>query len=125
MIALFIVHSLSLRQHQSMNFCVLVLIAATFCGGIGAGCRADAARPRLCYSTAETRDKIASHGLFEPFHMMLAEASKLQAEAIGARLCRWSDELVYEISLLRRDGHVIHIFIDAKDGRVVGSKNQD
>jgi uncharacterized membrane protein YkoI len=104
-----------------MNFFILVLIATT----IGFASRAEPARQRICYSTAETRDKIVSLGLFEPFHLMRNAATKMQAEAIGARLCRWSEDLVYEISLLRHDGRVLHISVDAKTGKVVGSKNED
>jgi hypothetical protein len=117
MVALFIAYSLSLRHLWRMNLFALVLIAA--CLGFGFACRADPARPRLCYSTAETRDKIAAHDLSEPFRVMRSEAS------IGAKLCRWSEDLVYEISLLRRDGRIIRIFVDAKTAQVVGSKNED
>jgi uncharacterized membrane protein YkoI len=51
-------------------------------------------------------------------------ASRSQAEAIGVKLCRWSEDLVYEISLLRRDGRVIHVFVNGKTGQVIGSKNE-
>ena len=47
---------------------------------------------------------------------MRSTAGRLQAEALGVKLCRWSEELVYELSLLRHDGRVIHVFIDAKNG---------
>jgi uncharacterized membrane protein YkoI len=104
-----------------MNFFIFVLIAA----GVGFASRAEPARQRTCYSTAETRDKIVSLGLFEPFHLMRAAATKMQAEAIGARLCRWSEDLVYEISLLRHDGRVLHISIDAKTGKIVGAADQE
>jgi uncharacterized membrane protein YkoI len=43
---------------------------------------------------------------------------------IGIKLCRWNEELVYELSLLGHDGHVIHVFIDAKTGQAIGSKNE-
>lgn len=56
---------------------------------------------------------------------MRRAAARTHAEAIGAKLCRWSEDLVYEISLLRRDGRVIRIFVDAKTGQVVGSANED
>ncbi|MFZ3325274.1 MAG: PepSY domain-containing protein [Methylocella sp.] len=79
---------------------------------------------RVCFSTAETREKILAHGLFEPFRVMRNVASRSQAEAIGIKLCRWSEDLVYEMSLLRRDGRVIHVFVNAKTGQVIGSKNE-
>ncbi len=51
-------------------------------------------------------------------------AGRLQAEALGVKLCRRSDELVYELSLLRHDGRVIRVFIDAKTGQAIDSKNE-
>lgn len=102
-----------------MNFVMMVFVAAGFAS------RAEPMRQRICYSTAETRDKILSLGLFEPFRLMRNAATKMEAEAIGARLCRSSDDLVYEISLLRHDGRVLHISIDAKTGKIVGTKNED
>jgi hypothetical protein len=60
-------------------------------------------RTVVCFSTAGTRDKIQVHGLFEPFQLMRATASRLHAEAIGVKLCRWHENLIYELSLLRHD----------------------
>ncbi|HUI21258.1 MAG TPA: PepSY domain-containing protein [Methylocella sp.] len=88
------------------------------------GVRSQSERERVCFSTAETREKIIAHGLSEPFHAMRSTAGRLQAEAIGVKLCRWSEELVYEMSLLRHDGRVVRVFIDAKTGQAIGSKNE-
>jgi len=89
----------------------------------GAGGAAEPERQRICFSAQETREKILAHKLSEPFRVMKATAAQMQAEAIGAKLCRWKEELVYEISLLRRDGHILHVFVNAADGRTVGSRN--
>jgi uncharacterized membrane protein YkoI len=78
----------------------------------------------VCFTTAETREKILAHGLFEPFRVMRSAAARLQAEAIGVKLCRMRDDLVYELSLLRHDGRVIHLSIDAKTGQPIEPKNQ-
>jgi uncharacterized membrane protein YkoI len=91
-----------------------------WCGG---GIAAEPERQRTCFSAQETREKILSHKLSEPFRVMKTTAAQMQAEAIGAKLCRWKEELVYEISLLRRDGHVLHVFVNAADGHTVGSRN--
>jgi len=104
-----------------MNIGLLALIATFICFYA----RAEPARERQCYSTAETRDKIVSLGLSEPFHLMRKAAARAQGEAIQAKLCSWSEDLVYEISLLRRDGRVIRVFFDAKTGQVVVSKSED
>jgi uncharacterized membrane protein YkoI len=105
-----------------MVYFIAVIVAAYL--GSSAAARAEPEPDRVCFSTAETREKILAHGLFEPFRVMRSAANRSQAEAIGVKLCRWSEELVYEMSLLRRDGRVIHVFIDAKTGQAIGSKNE-
>jgi hypothetical protein len=102
-----------------LNFAAAVGAIATTCLTSSAGLAAEPTQERVCYSAADTRDKIDADGLFEPFQTMRSVATKAQAEAIGAKLCRRSDELVYEISLLRRDGRVVHILVDARTGRTV------
>jgi uncharacterized membrane protein YkoI len=104
-----------------MKVLALALVAWTHLYGVAAG--AEQERQRVCFSAQETREKILQHKLSEPFRVMKATASQMQAEAIGAKLCRWKDELVYEISLLRRDGHILHVFVNAADGHTVGSRN--
>ncbi len=105
-----------------MVYFVVVIVAAYL--GSSAPAWTEPEPNRVCFSTAETREKILAHGLFEPFRVMRSAASRSQAEAIGVKLCRWSEELVYEMSLLRRDGRVIHVFANAKTGLVIGSKNE-
>jgi uncharacterized membrane protein YkoI len=100
-----------------------VAFVAVFLGS-GDVAWSESERERVCFSTAETRDKIHTHGLSQPFHAMRSAAGRLQAEAIGVKLCRRSDEFVYELSLLRHDGRVIHVFIDAKTGQAIGPKNE-
>jgi hypothetical protein len=70
-----------------------------------------------CFSTAQTREQIVLHKLAEPFASMQTAARNVQGEPIGARLCRVDENFVYEVSLLRRDGHLIKIFIDAATGK--------
>jgi uncharacterized membrane protein YkoI len=105
-----------------MVYFIAVIVAAYL--GSSAAARTEPEPNRICFSTAETREKIHAHGLFEPFRAMRSAANRSQAEAIGVKLCRWSEELVYEMSLLRRDGRVIHVFVNAKTGLVLGSKNE-
>lgn len=99
------------------------LVFALMCGACGVTSAAEPAREHACFSTAQTREKIGLHKLAEPFRVMKNAATHFQAEAIGVKLCRWGEELIYEISLLRRDGHVIHAFVNASSGQVVATKN--
>jgi hypothetical protein len=70
-----------------------------------------------CFSVAQTREKIAQHRLAEPFPLMRAESSANQAEALSTRLCRHGESFLYEINLLRRDGRVVRVFVDAVSGK--------
>ncbi len=70
-----------------------------------------------CFSVAQTRQKIAQHRLAEPFPLMRAESNANQADALSTRLCRLGELFLYEINLLRRDGRVIRVFVDAASGK--------
>jgi hypothetical protein len=82
--------------------------------------RFEAPRGRVCFSPAETRDKIVAHRLTEPFRAL--RTGRLQGEALRARLCRWKpDQFVYEIAVLRRDGRIVHVYMNALNGQNVGA----
>jgi uncharacterized membrane protein YkoI len=93
-------------------------VAVTFCGLAAANLSLanEPAAPQ-CFSTAQTREQIILHKLAEPFASMQTAARNAQGEPIGARLCRVDEAFVYEVSLLRRDGRLIKIFIDAATGK--------
>jgi len=105
---------------------MILFIAAAALAYLGPGdpARAETSGDRVCFSTAESREKIHAHGLLEPFQLMRATAGRLHADAIGVKLCRWQENLIYELSLLRRDGHVIYVFVDAQNGQPAGSKSE-
>ncbi len=102
---------------------VLALALASLSISCTAGLHAEPERQRTCFSAQETREKILTHKLSEPFRVMKATAALMQAEAIGVRLCWWKEELVYEINLLRHDGHVLHVMVNATDGHTIGARN--
>lgn len=70
-----------------------------------------------CFTMAQARGKMEAHKLADPFRSMREAALRLQGEPLGARLCQLGEELIYEISLLRRDGHIVRIHVDAFSGR--------
>jgi hypothetical protein len=70
-----------------------------------------------CFPTAETRHLIADRRLVDPFASMEAASSAAHAEPIAAKLCRDQEALIYEISVLRRDGRVMRIYLDATNGQ--------
>jgi hypothetical protein len=76
-----------------------------------------ASAKRVCVPENETREEIKSHHLLEPFVVLKAASASLKAEALRARLCQIGDEFVYEITLLHRDGHVVHAVMSAVTGK--------
>jgi hypothetical protein len=79
--------------------------------------------PRTCYKPGETRERIAGQKLHEPFELMRKASGIAHAEALAVKLCHWNDIDIYEITLLRPDGRVIHVFMNAATGAVVGALN--
>lgn len=79
---------------------------------------------RTCFNSAETREKIVSRRLSEPFRLLRGAAGRVQGEALRAKLCRWNDDYVYEIALLRRDGRIVHVYLNATNGQSVGAFNE-
>ena len=77
-------------------------------------------RGRVCFSQAETRDKIAQRRLTDP--VSATRAGRSEGEALRTRLCRWKqDELVYEVYVLRRDGRIIRLYINAQSGQALSA----
>lgn len=79
--------------------------------------------PRTCYTAAAARERVAEMKLHEPFALMRKASAFAHAEALAGKLCRWTDLDVYEITLLRPDGRVIHVFMNAATGQIVGALN--
>jgi len=71
---------------------------------------------RACLTPSETRAAIARHRLVEPLGALRSAARKAQAEPLRSRLCRRNGRFVYEMALLRRDGRVVRVFLDAASG---------
>ena len=71
-----------------------------------------------CLNAAETRDMVKSHRLLEPFAALKFAGAQRKAEALSARLCRTGDDFVYEITLLHRDGRLMHVEMEAATGKI-------
>lgn len=96
---------------------VLICLAAVLPCAAASTQGAEPPRERVCFSSAETREKIAVNGLTEPLRLMRGAANRLAADAISARLCQRERDFVYDISLLKHDGHVVHVMLNARDGQ--------
>src|ERR1700727_2517118 len=104
--------------------------AAAYAAGVGCasmGCPAAkaaeaelhvvAAKP-ACLNAAETRETVKSRHLLEPFAAIKFAGAQRKAEALLAKLCRTGDDFVYEITLLLRDGRLVHVDMEAGTGKI-------
>ena len=103
-----------------LGLCATVLVQA----GTG-GASGNEVNSRTCLSSADARIAVAEHQLIFPSIATSKAVSKEQADVLAGKLCRWSEKYVYEMTLLRRDGRVIHAYVDAVSGKIVGAKNID
>jgi hypothetical protein len=72
----------------------------------------------VCLSAAETREMVKSRHLLEPFAALKFAGAQHKAEALSARLCHSGDDFVYEITLLHRDGRLVHVEMEAATGKI-------
>ena len=73
----------------------------------------------VCLTAAETREEVKARRLLEPFAALKFAAAQRKAEALSAKLCHTDDEFIYEITLLHRDGRLVHVQMDAGTGKPV------
>jgi len=78
-------------------------------------------RPIVCFSARETSDRVARLRLFNPLIAMQTNARRLRADPLRTRLCRSGGRLVYELSLIRKDGKVLKVYLNAQTGRPLAS----
>ena len=84
---------------------------------------AEAGKPvRLCLNPGDTREALAKNKFTDPAAALRSAAAVAHADPLRSRLCRWNEDYVYEITLLRRDGKVMQVVIKADDGSLVTSR---
>lgn len=77
--------------------------------------------PIVCFSARDMNDRVARLRLANPLIVMQSNARRLRAEPLRTRLCRSGARLIYELSLIRRDGRVLLIYVNAQNGRLMAS----
>jgi len=96
-------------------WCALMACSAAY--PAEAELHAAAAKP-VCLNAAETREMVKSRRLLEPFAALKFAGAQRKAEALSARLCRTGDDFIYEITLLHRDGRLVHVEMEAATGKI-------
>jgi len=89
--------------------------------GLLAGPALAADPPRhACLNKAEQRAALASHQVVSLARAVkAAEKHGRRAELLRARLCHRGDGLVYELTLLARNGKVTRATVDAENGELI------
>jgi hypothetical protein len=80
-----------------------------------------AAEPGHCLSSDEQRAAIAG-GKAVPLGSVIHALHRAPREVVRARLCQEPDRLIYQLTLLGRDGKVKVATVDATSGAVVGER---
>lgn len=73
-----------------------------------------------CYSSKDTRVTIARLKLANPLMLLRAAARRNRAQPLRSALCRRDSLLMYRFVLLRRDGKVLRMYVNARTGRTLG-----
>lgn len=97
------------------------LLFAVALAATGTSAASRAAEPRLnCLSPVETREALVDQKLVAPFRAMIEASRHGSGEAIAIKLCRSGALTVYDVLVLRHDGRVIHLLVDAANGSLIG-----
>jgi hypothetical protein len=110
----------------------LLACGAAWCAFMGctaaeaaeAEAHAVAAKP-VCLNAAETREMVKSRRLLEPFAALKFAGAQRKAEALSARLCHTGDEFLYEITLLNREGRLVHVEMEAASGKIASRPTRE
>lgn len=110
---LFIGRSAPLRQPSAMRLIPLTLLMVLAASAAPAK---GARRVWSCMNVSETREAVAAHRLIEPMRAVRSAEKSTRAEPLHSRLCQSHEMFIYELTLLRRDGKVIRLFMNAANG---------
>ncbi len=119
------------RGFVDMAALVFVCRAAAICLATAGAARAAEAESRppsakaACLNASDTREQVKAHKLLEPYAALKSAAQQRKAEALSAKLCLSGDDFVYEITLLHRDGRLIHVQMEAATGKLIARPSRD
>ncbi len=99
---------------------LIVAVLALSCGPAPAQGPPDDPQPLACVRPARARELFFEKGLVPPIRAMRQASGLAGAEAIDIQLCWFRGELVYDVTLLGRDGPVTHRLVSAATGAPLG-----
>ncbi|MBQ0822273.1 PepSY domain-containing protein [Microvirga sp. HBU67558] len=98
----------------------LVWVLIALWGMVGAAsAQSAAAALKNCLPPREMQEAVAAKGVVAPASAVMTARRQIPgADVVRASLCRNSDDLVYVISVLQKDGRIVQVTIDGPSGRV-------
>ncbi|WP_237479856.1 PepSY domain-containing protein [Lichenibacterium dinghuense] len=101
---------------------LILAVLALECGPALAQGPPDDVAPLACVRPARARELFFEKGLVPPIRAMRQASDLSNAEAIDIQLCWFRGELVYDVTLLGRDGPVTHRLVSAATGTPLGQR---
>lgn len=95
-------------------------VLALSCGAALAQAPPEEPEPLVCVPPARARELFFDEKLVPPIRAMRQAAILADSEAIDIQLCRFKGALVYDVTLLDRDGRVVHRLMSAVTGAPLG-----
>jgi hypothetical protein len=110
----------------AMKQSVLVRLRATLAACLIpiASVNAEAPHVRACVSPGQARDILITQRLVAPFRAFGEAMRSGDGEVVGLQLCRLNEDFVYDVTLLRRDGRVVHFLVNARNGVPLAPANR-
>jgi uncharacterized membrane protein YkoI len=72
-------------------------------------------------SPGQARDVLIAQKFIAPFRAVGEAARAIGGETVGLQLCLSGDVFVYDVTVLKRDGRVSHVLVDAHTGALLGA----
>ena len=95
----------------------ILIVTAILAAGAAAAKERRAPSPAwACMNDSQTRAAVAEHKLIEPLRAVRNAELATRADPLHSRLCQAHQLFVYELTLLRPDGKVIRLFMNAANG---------
>lgn len=84
-----------------------------------AGGTASRAAEAACLSSADLTEMVTKHQVVSPGQAIaLARRAVPNADVLRASLCRDPEALAYRIMVLRKDGRLVRVTVDARSGKM-------
>ena len=101
---------------------IALVVLALGCGAARAQGPVDEPQPLLCVGPARARELFFEKGLVPPIRALRQASNLAGAEAIDIQLCWFRGALVYDVTLLGREGPVTHRLMSAATGAALGDR---